>query len=165
MTEDEMVGWHHWFDRREFEWTPGVVDGQGGLVCCNSWGSKELDMTEPLNWTDGCMHVYIYKISVCRLTSPTSLFNSFWWFIVFLWVSACWILIPIKFFNERCFSGTFFYWEVSVLHTQVVSTSWFLRICVHLVHTLATLSRLSINFNTFSLLLLQILYCTCVLSP
>ena len=57
------------------------------------------------------------------------------------------------------------YWEVSVLHTQVVSTSWFLRICVHLVHILATLSRFSIIFNTYSLLLLQILHCTYVLSP
>ena len=50
-TEDEMAGWHHWLDGHEFEWTPGVGDGQGGLVCCNSWGSKELDMTERLNWT------------------------------------------------------------------------------------------------------------------
>ena len=35
-----------------FEWTPGVGDGQGGLACCNSWGCKELDMTEQLNWTE-----------------------------------------------------------------------------------------------------------------
>ena len=52
MTEDEMVGWHHWLDGRESEWTPGVGDGQGGLVCCDSWGHKELDMTEQLNWTE-----------------------------------------------------------------------------------------------------------------
>ena len=39
-TEDEMAGWHHWLDRRESEWTPGVGDGQGGLACCNSWGCK-----------------------------------------------------------------------------------------------------------------------------
>ena len=39
--EDEMAGWHHWLDGREFEWTPGVGDGQGGLACCNSWGCKE----------------------------------------------------------------------------------------------------------------------------
>ena len=36
----------------EFEWTPGVGDGQGGLACCNSWGHKELDTTERLNWTE-----------------------------------------------------------------------------------------------------------------
>ena len=29
-----------------FGWTPGVGDGQGGLVCCSSWGRKESDMTE-----------------------------------------------------------------------------------------------------------------------
>ena len=51
-TEDEMVGWHHWLDGHEFEWTPGVGDGQGGLACCSSWGHKESDMTEQLNWND-----------------------------------------------------------------------------------------------------------------
>ena len=42
-TEDEMAGWHHWLYGCESEWTPGVGDGQGGLVCCDSWGRKELD--------------------------------------------------------------------------------------------------------------------------
>ena len=42
----------HRLYRHEFEWTPGVGDGQGGLACCDSWGCKELDMTEQLNWTD-----------------------------------------------------------------------------------------------------------------
>ena len=51
-TEDEMAGWHHRLDGREFEWTPGVGDGQGGLACGNSWGHKESDTTEQLNWTD-----------------------------------------------------------------------------------------------------------------
>ena len=52
MTEDEMAGWHHQLDGHEFEWTPGVGNGQGGLVCCDSWGHKELDATEWLNWTE-----------------------------------------------------------------------------------------------------------------
>ena len=52
MTEDEMSGWHHRLDGRESEWTPGVGDGQRGLVCCDSRGHKELDMTEWLNWTE-----------------------------------------------------------------------------------------------------------------
>ena len=51
-TEDEMAGWHHQLDRREFEWTRGVGDGQWGLVCCDLWGFKESDMTERLNWTE-----------------------------------------------------------------------------------------------------------------
>ena len=52
MTEDEMAGWHHWMTwlyGHEFEWTPGVGDGQGGLACCDSWGHKESNMTEWLN--------------------------------------------------------------------------------------------------------------------
>ena len=48
-TEDEIAGWYHRLDGREFEWTPGAGDGQGGLACCNSWGRKELDTTERLN--------------------------------------------------------------------------------------------------------------------
>ena len=51
-TEDEMAGWHHWLDGREPGWTPGVGDGQGGLACCDSWGHKESDTTEQLNWTE-----------------------------------------------------------------------------------------------------------------
>ena len=51
-TEDEMAGWNHQLDGHEFEWTPGVGDGQGGLACCDSWGRKELDTTEQLNWTE-----------------------------------------------------------------------------------------------------------------
>ena len=49
MTEDEMAGWHHRINGRESELTLGVSDGQGGLVCCDSWGHKESEMTERLN--------------------------------------------------------------------------------------------------------------------
>ena len=52
MTEDEMTGWHHWLDGHEFEWTLGDGNGQGGLAYCNSWGCKELDTTERLNWNE-----------------------------------------------------------------------------------------------------------------
>ena len=52
MTEDEMAGWHYWLDGHEFEWTPRVGDGQGGLVCCSSWSRKESDTTEWLNWPE-----------------------------------------------------------------------------------------------------------------
>ena len=51
-TEDEMAGWHHGLDGRESEWTPGVSNGQRGLACCDSWGRKESDTTERLNWTE-----------------------------------------------------------------------------------------------------------------
>ena len=46
MIEDEMVGWYHQLDGHESEQTSGVGDGQGGPVCCNSWGLKESDTTE-----------------------------------------------------------------------------------------------------------------------
>ena len=65
--EDEMVGWHHWLNGHEFGWTPGVGDGQGGLVCWSSWGSKESDTTEWLNWLNDCFWCY-YKWNYC-LTS------------------------------------------------------------------------------------------------
>ena len=45
-TEDEMAGWHHQLNGREFEWTPRDGAGQGGLACCNSWCHKESDTTE-----------------------------------------------------------------------------------------------------------------------
>ena len=51
-TEDEMAEWHRRLNAHEFKWTLGVGDGQGGLVCCTSWGHKESDTTERLNWTD-----------------------------------------------------------------------------------------------------------------
>ena len=61
-TQDEMAGWHHGLDGRESEWTSGVGDGQGGLACCNSWGSKESDTTERLNWADWWQVQMIYFI-------------------------------------------------------------------------------------------------------
>ena len=48
--EDEMVGWHHRLNGHGLKWTLGVGDGQWGLACCGSWGCKELDTTEQLNW-------------------------------------------------------------------------------------------------------------------
>ena len=47
--EDEMVGWHHWLNGHEFEWTPGVGDGQGGLASCSPWGRKD---TRLRDWTE-----------------------------------------------------------------------------------------------------------------
>ena len=62
--EDEMAGWHHQLDAREFGWTPGVGDGQGGLACCNSWGRKESDMTEWLNWITVPLHWTFQTVSL-----------------------------------------------------------------------------------------------------
>ena len=66
-----MVGWHHQLHGREFVWTPGVGDGQGGLACCNSWSHKQSGMTELLNLTelnltmcigDSQVYMYLYLI-------------------------------------------------------------------------------------------------------
>ena len=65
MTEDEMAGWHQWLSGREFEWTLGVGDGQGGLACCNSWGRKELDMTEWLKWLTDRLVLSMSKVVSC----------------------------------------------------------------------------------------------------
>ena len=78
MTEDEMVGWHHWFNGRGFGWTLGVGDGQGGLACCGSWGRKELDMTERLNWTEIAWNGPLVSLVFLKrcLVFPILLFSS-----------------------------------------------------------------------------------------
>ena len=69
-------GWHHWLDGHGFRWTPQVGDGQGGLVCCGSWGHKESDTTEWLSWTD----IYWKKTHVNGLTqSKLMLFEGQLW--------------------------------------------------------------------------------------
>ena len=50
ITEDEMLGWHHWLDGHEFEQAPEVGDGRQSLASCSPWGHKESDKTEWLNW-------------------------------------------------------------------------------------------------------------------
>ena len=49
VTEDEVVGWHHWLNGHAFEHTRGDGDGQGSLTCCSLWGRKESDTTGQLN--------------------------------------------------------------------------------------------------------------------
>ena len=62
--QDEMAGWHHRIDGREFEWTLGVGDGQGGLACCSPWDHKESDTTDRLNWTELNHRVRIYLLMI-----------------------------------------------------------------------------------------------------
>ena len=77
-TEDEMAGWHHRLDGHEFEWSPGDCDGQGGLACCNSWGRKESDTTERLNWTEQQGLAHIMLIELQDLEKCDRLENSKW---------------------------------------------------------------------------------------
>ena len=70
--EGDDRGWDGWMaslDGHEFGWTPGVGDGQGGLACCDSWGRKESDTTEQLNWTE-------WKVG-CRIRNVKGL-QTFW---------------------------------------------------------------------------------------
>ena len=77
-TEDEMAGWYHRLNGHEFEWTPGAGDGQGGLLCCNSWGRKESDMTEWLKWTElKCLLCYISHTLTCPAKSSSA--NTLLW--------------------------------------------------------------------------------------
>ena len=80
VTEDEMVGWHHWLNGNEFEQAPGVGDGQGSLACYSPWGHKESDITEWLNWIASNVEL----LSMCLLAS-----------ICFLWRNVCLGLLPI----------------------------------------------------------------------
>ena len=73
MTEDEVVGWHHWLNGHEFEQALRVGDGQGGLACCSPWSRKELDTTEWLNWS--CEPIPIVN-GVTHPTGSVSLENS-----------------------------------------------------------------------------------------
>ena len=77
MTEDEMVGWHHQLNGHEFEQALGVGDGQGGLSCCSPWGHKELDTTEPLNWTKLSKDITLANLFL----SPTSSEPCLYWLI------------------------------------------------------------------------------------
>ena len=83
-TEDEMAGWHHWLNGRESEWTPGVGDGQGGLACFNSWGHKESDTTERLNWTELILFQIISPFRLLHNIEQSSLCHT---------VSPCWLFI------------------------------------------------------------------------
>ena len=82
MTEDEMVGWHHQLYGYEFKQALGVGVGQGGLPCCNSWGRKESDTTEQLNWTElyNCQilsHVWLLvRVTSSLLEDVFSLFRK-----------------------------------------------------------------------------------------
>ena len=69
-----MAGWHHWLDGCEFEWTLWVGDGQGGLACCNSWGRKESDTTEWLNWTE--------MLSIRRMDKQTCIHTMYYYSVI-----------------------------------------------------------------------------------
>ena len=83
-TEDEMVGWHHRLNEHGFGLTLGIGHGQGGLLCCGSWGRKESDTTERLNWTE-VNHIHnlgIKKYIIISINAgkPFKILNILSWF-------------------------------------------------------------------------------------
>ena len=92
-TEDEMAGWHHWLDGRESEWTLGVGDGVGGLACCDSWGCKELDLTEQLNWTE--LNT-VESFGIVNKAEKMFFWNSLAFSMIRQMLSI-WSLVPLRF--------------------------------------------------------------------
>ena len=81
-TEDEMAGWHHRLKGHGFGWTPGISDGQGGLACCGSWGRKESDTTEQLNWLS---YIVFSGLRWLQFLLELFYYQSIWWVFLFGW--------------------------------------------------------------------------------
>ena len=76
-TEIEMAGWHHQLDGHEFEWTPGVGDGQGCLACCDSWGCRVgHDWATELNWTELMDLTFQVPKQYCSLRHQTCFYHQ-----------------------------------------------------------------------------------------
>ena len=176
-TEDEMAGWHHQLNGHEFGWTPGVGDGQGGLACCNSWGRKELDMTEWLNWTE-LTEIFILSRSkmIFLLSNPVvaSLFQYSWhipsyvtsvtpYFLNFLFASLSthslflnlfyWSMVDLQcFVTFRCEAQWFSYTYISIL--------FHIPFCYGLLHD-TEYSSLCYTVGPWYLFILYIIVCIC----
>ena len=116
MTEDEMIGWHQWLDRHEFEQALGVGDEQGSLECCSTWGHKELNTTEWLNWTSCCWPLKQRCLS--KLSSLIALFFSLHYFLhvcefIYFQHLARLFQSRLKIFSSHPFSQLF--WSISAL--------------------------------------------------
>ena len=107
-----MAGWHHWLYGHESEWTPGVGDGQGGLVCCDSWGRKESDTTEWLNWTElmsTCVFFFPLTISRSKDNHKEYFSGRMRSFQAFCWV--CWLFTLY----------IWWYWSLNIMSLIMIS--------------------------------------------
>ena len=96
-----MAGWHHQLNGHEFEWTLGVGDGQGDLVCCSPWGPKVLDTNERLNWTkwSGACTATLITLTLQQAITDPHLFQRLLHIHRQVWISLFWhhfsfLLIP-----------------------------------------------------------------------
>ena len=95
-------------DSCEFEWTLEVGDGQGGLACWNSWGHKELDTTEQLNWMDVYTHLCIYTHTIFLSYLRLSYMHHTLYHFIFLMPIHCsniWLYHSL--FHQSPFFGHF----------------------------------------------------------
>ena len=98
-----MAGWHHWLDGRESEWTLGVGKVQRGLACCNSWGCKESDTTEQLNWTE------LIQKDVEKLTRISNIYKVVKDIPLKKYRDQqMWLKLNFKFFKEQLFQLIYF---------------------------------------------------------
>ena len=105
-----MAGWHHRLDGHGFGWILGVGDGQGGLACCNSWGRKESDTTEQLNWTELNWMSYVLVASLERVHQReifwrTKLSEDAFSSFVFEWQFTCLLNSRLKVIFPQNFEG------------------------------------------------------------
>ena len=125
-----MAGWHHRLNAPEFEWTPGVGDGQGGLVCCDSWGRRVRN--DWVNWTE-CFIVWIYHISFIHSFINGLAASPSW----LLWIMLLWIWVP------KCLLSAFN--SLRRMHRSGVAGSCinsflnFFRICHNVFHSGCTI--------------------------
>ena len=108
--EGDDRGWDCWMTSlTQWTWvwvTPGVGDGQGGLACCSSWGRKELDTTEWLNWTESTETTFVeITPKICMspnqslISQPLLDFCALWdtvhhCLLYLFMTAACGILVP-----------------------------------------------------------------------
>ena len=105
VVEDEMAGWHHWLHGYESGWTPWVGDGQEGLACCNSWGRKESDTIERLNWTE------LNHNPVCETAKETQMYRTVFW--------TLWERARVRWFGKKALKHVNYHtWNESPVQVQ-----------------------------------------------
>ena len=100
------IKWLLRLNGREFEWTPGVGDGQGGLACCNSWGRKESDTAEQLNWTElKPVSGWAFQLLVCVCSCVCAQLLSHVWLFQILWTVAHQAPLSMRFPRQDYWRG------------------------------------------------------------
>ena len=104
-TDDEMVGWHHWFNGHELGRTLGDGEGQGSLECCSPWGRKELDMTWWLNskynksysvsysWTTITMQMNLVWQNISMICKKQAIQLSSYFLKLWSWLKGRWSML------------------------------------------------------------------------